>query len=37
MPVKRTKKLPFITVLEIGLVLAIISLVIGTFLLAIAA
>ncbi len=36
MAAKKTKKLPFITVLEIGLILAILSLVIGTLLLAVA-
>lgn len=34
---KQTKKLPFITVLEVGLILAMLSLVIGTLLLALAA
>jgi hypothetical protein len=37
MAMRSTKKVPFITVLEVGLVLAILSLVIGTLLLAIAA
>lgn len=37
MATRSTKKVPFITLLEIGLILAIISLVIGTLLLALAA
>lgn len=36
MATRSPKKLPFITVLEIGLMLAILSLVIGTLLLAVA-